>query len=148
MSDPNEILKATWPRVRERHLFPELPHPEFNDGEPSVGLDIKGKKIFISKGFVEGMSPMVDPQVVKSDYQIQVPEAEVDMLQLEAADQARVFVVVAVPQDISRATVNLKGPIVINPNNRMAKQVVLMDERYETKYAFLQALQDQNVGER
>lgn len=56
MSDPNDILKEIWPRVRERHLFPELPAPECAEGEPRVGLDMKGKKISISKEFVEEMS--------------------------------------------------------------------------------------------
>jgi hypothetical protein len=56
MSDPNDILKEIWPRVRKRHLFPELPAPECAEGEPRVGLDMKGKKISISKEFVEEMS--------------------------------------------------------------------------------------------
>jgi hypothetical protein len=50
--------------VRERHLFPELPAPKCAEGEQRVGLDIKGKKISISREFVLEMSQKMEPQEV------------------------------------------------------------------------------------
>jgi hypothetical protein len=64
MQDLNEILKEIWPRVRERHLFPELPAPTCAGGEDRVGLDIKGKQISISRSFVEKMAPALEPREV------------------------------------------------------------------------------------
>lgn len=62
--DLDEILKQVWPRVRKKHLFPELPNPEMGGGESSVGLDIRAKKIFISREFVSEMSPALDTEKV------------------------------------------------------------------------------------
>jgi flagellar assembly factor FliW len=83
---------------------------------------------------------LVDPLVIKPDYRIQVSEHEVETLELDSAEEARIFVVVSVPENLTQATANLKGPVVINPNKNIGKQLVLMDEQYSTKYLFLQSL--------
>jgi hypothetical protein len=52
----DDILRDTWDRVRKRHLFPELPPPRYTQGGSRVALDIKGKRISISRDFVQQMS--------------------------------------------------------------------------------------------
>jgi hypothetical protein len=64
MPDLNDILKKVWPKVKKRHLFPELPAPECADGELRAGLNIIGKKISISKKFVEEMSVVLEPREI------------------------------------------------------------------------------------
>ncbi|MFQ6038976.1 MAG: hypothetical protein ACE5LV_10215, partial [Candidatus Aminicenantales bacterium] len=59
-----EILEKLWPRVRKRHLFPELPGPEWSEGESRVGLEIKNKKITLSKEFTGEMSQRLEPEDV------------------------------------------------------------------------------------
>jgi len=59
--DLNNILDEVWPKVRKRHLYPELPAPKCAEGEERVGLDIKGKKISISDEFVAEMSKVLAP---------------------------------------------------------------------------------------
>lgn len=91
---------------------------------------------------------LVDPLLLKADYQIQVPKEEVRELELEDPKDARVFVIVVVPQDVQQVTANLKGPVVINPKNRRAKQVILMDEQYPTRYPFLVEMQKEELKEK
>jgi hypothetical protein len=64
VQDLDDILKEIWPGVRKRHLFPELPTPKFVQGKEHVALDIKGKRISVSKEFVQGMSQLVEPRKV------------------------------------------------------------------------------------
>ena len=45
-----------------------------------------------------------------------------------------VFSILTLSEDPSQITANLKGPILINTENRLAKQVILMDDRYPVKY--------------
>ncbi|MBU2497692.1 MAG: hypothetical protein KKE57_02215 [Proteobacteria bacterium] len=62
----DETLREVWPRVRKKHLFPELPYPLCAEGEKRVGLDIKEKAISISREFVEGMcQELVEGEVVE-----------------------------------------------------------------------------------
>ncbi len=64
MRDLNEIVNEIWPRVRKKHLFPELPAPTCAEGEERVGLDIRGKRITISRSFVQRMARSLEPQDV------------------------------------------------------------------------------------
>ena len=57
-------LNAIWYRVRKRHLFPELPAPQYAQGESRVGLDIKNKRISISEDFVGQMSEKLNAEKV------------------------------------------------------------------------------------
>jgi hypothetical protein len=50
------LLRQVWTRVREDHLFPELPQPRWTDGEERVALEIKDKRISLSRPFVMKMS--------------------------------------------------------------------------------------------
>ncbi|HNT36247.1 MAG TPA: flagellar assembly protein FliW, partial [bacterium] len=48
--------------------------------------------------------------------------------------EAKVLAIVVVPSDPQQATMNLKGPLVINPSSRHGKQIVLADPRFSTQH--------------
>jgi hypothetical protein len=61
MPSLNEILKDIWPKVRRKHLFPELPVPELAQNTAQVAIDMKCKKICISEEFVADLSRKLEP---------------------------------------------------------------------------------------
>ena len=67
---------------------------------------------------------VIEPLHFMPDYQPDIPSADVELLGLTSPDDAAVYVIVTVfgPR---RASVNLKGPIVINRNTGLGKQVVI-----------------------
>jgi flagellar assembly factor FliW len=67
---------------------------------------------------------VVNPFLVSPDYQPDIPQPDVEFLELHESSDAILLNIVTVhgPQ---RATVNLKGPIVINRHTRIGKQVIL-----------------------
>lgn len=67
---------------------------------------------------------VVNPFLVAPDYQPDLPQADVDFLGIEAPEDAVLLNIVTL-QPAGRATVNLKGPIVINRHTGTGKQVVL-----------------------
>lgn len=67
---------------------------------------------------------VIDPFVAMPDYQPDIPQADVEFLKLKQADDALLLGVVTI-HDEQRATVNLKGPIVINRHTHVAKQVII-----------------------
>lgn len=67
---------------------------------------------------------VIDPFVARPDYQPEIPQADVDFLKLKQPDDALLLAVVTIHDD-QRATVNLKGPIVINRHTHVAKQVII-----------------------
>ena len=62
--------------------------------------------------------------VALPDYQPDIPQADVEFLKLKQADDALLLGVVTIHND-QRATVNLKGPIVVNRHTHVAKQVII-----------------------
>jgi len=61
MEDKEKTLREIWKDVRRKHLFPELPHPIWDEQEERVALDIKDKRISISESFVQELSQFMDP---------------------------------------------------------------------------------------
>lgn len=67
---------------------------------------------------------VVNPFLVAPDYIPDVPQADADFLGIQDPDDALLFNIVTL-HPAGRATVNLKGPIVINRRTGTGKQVVL-----------------------
>lgn len=67
---------------------------------------------------------VVNPFLVAPDYQPDLPQADVDFLGIQDPDDTLLLNIVTL-HSAGRATVNLKGPIVINRQSLVGKQVVL-----------------------
>lgn len=66
---------------------------------------------------------VIEPGYVIENYQPEISEAEVEVIGLKSADDAWVLNIVTVHPD-GQATVNLKGPLLINRRTLAARQVV------------------------
>jgi flagellar assembly factor FliW len=67
---------------------------------------------------------VIDPFLVAPDYQPDIPQSDVEALGLDQVADALLLNIVTV-HGPAHATVNLKGPIVINRRTRTARQVVI-----------------------
>lgn len=77
---------------------------------------------------------VVDPYIVKPDYSIDFDKDLITELKNFDPKNLIAMVIATVPAAISEMSVNLKGPIVINLENKLAKQIVLTDKDYPTRY--------------
>jgi len=67
---------------------------------------------------------VVNPFIAVPDYQPNIPQQDVEFLGLQDENDALLLNIVTL-HGSGRATVNLKGPIVINRRTRIGKQVVI-----------------------
>lgn len=67
---------------------------------------------------------VVNPFLIVPDYQPDLPQADVNFLEIAEPDDAVLLNIVTLHSQ-GRATVNLKGPIVLNRHTLIGKQVVL-----------------------
>ncbi len=51
-------------------------------------------------------------------------------MNLKSLDEALVLTLMVVPQSLSSIRTNLRAPIIYNPEKRIAKQLILYDEKY------------------
>lgn len=93
--------------------------------------------------------PVMEPNAVVPDYNPTVNDELLAPLGELTEDNLYVLVSVTVPKDITKITVNLKGPIVINTDTLLANQIVVEDDvqvRFPI-YEILKAKKEEKAGE-
>lgn len=89
---------------------------------------------------------VVNPFLILKDYDIEIPEEAVDGLNIESIEDVMVLSIVVVPDDISKMTMNLKAPVIINTKNNRGMQVVLDTDRYSVRHYIIEELRRQEVN--
>lgn len=79
---------------------------------------------------------MINPYNFINDYNLSLSEEDFKQLQVDDITNILVYNICVLNDDISKSTANMKCPIVINPQTRNAKQLILEDSSYEFKYPF------------
>lgn len=72
--------------------------------------------------------PVVDPAGICADYNPTVNDELLTPLGQFSEESLFVLVTIRVPSDITRMTINLKGPIIINTDNLRGEQIIVEDE--------------------
>ena len=85
---------------------------------------------------------VVDPFTFFPDYEIMLTKDDCEILECEEFHNLAVFAVVVIPDNPEAMTANLRGPIVINTDNRIARQIVLTDERYSPHQSIIRQIKD------
>lgn len=75
---------------------------------------------------------LVSPFTFVTDYSFEL--SEVDKEELEIAEQVSVFSLVTIHSQANKSTMNLLAPVILNPESRLGKQVVLHQSMYETRH--------------
>ena len=78
--------------------------------------------------------PVINPLVVKEDYNPVVEDELLKGLGEITEENIVILLLLTVPQDAIQMTANLKAPIIINADTRKGAQVVVENEEYEIKY--------------
>jgi flagellar assembly factor FliW len=81
--------------------------------------------------------PLLDPKNFCLDYNPNITKRDLNELMAENPQSLRMYSIVTIQQDARMATANLSGPILVNREKRIGKQLVLLDDRYSTKHRIL-----------
>jgi flagellar assembly factor FliW len=77
---------------------------------------------------------VTDPWGVHPEYAPEISDADAQQLGLTSFEDARVFGILTVPRNPSEITINLRAPVVVNVAQRLAKQVVVLNDQYSTRH--------------
>ena len=80
---------------------------------------------------------VTNPNLFITEYSIDAHRRDLEDIKVTAAEDVIVLVIVTVPTNPEMMTANLKGPILINTINNMAKQLVVDNPEYDIKYRLL-----------
>lgn len=124
--------------------FPELTQfALIYDEEKGKDAGIKFMQSLQEPGFA---MPVMDPLIVKPNYNPKVEEELLKSIGPVREEELLVVVTVTIPGDIKKMTVNLKGPIVINAEKCMACQVIVEGDEYKVKFPVYDILKAERGG--
>ena len=115
----------------------------FNELHRFVLLDDPSDEIFAWLQSCEesGIAfPLLEPELFAANYKVQLTKHDVEVLALKPGGPVRSFAIITIPADPTQMTANLKAPIVINLDNRLARQCVLQDNSLAIREAIFTRL--------
>lgn len=77
--------------------------------------------------------PVAEPWFFKRDYKIVMNDADKHTLRFSEGDPLKTFLILTIPEDMNRMTVNMRAPIILNINQSTGTQAVLQDKTLEVR---------------
>jgi flagellar assembly factor FliW len=125
----------------------------FNDLRRFVLLDDPNDEIFAwlqSCEVAQIAFPVLEPELFAQNYQVSLTKHDLESLSLPVVQgqgpRVRSFSIITIPEDPTQMTANLKAPIVINIEKRIARQIVLQDNNLAIREPIFQKLQTRVVA--
>ena len=91
--------------------------------------------------------PVLDPLIVKPDYDPEVDDELLACVGELNGDNILVLVTATIPSDLTKMSVNLQGPIVINVDEHKACQMIVDGSLYPVKFPVYDILKSGKAGE-
>jgi len=80
---------------------------------------------------------VIRPADFLEDYAPDIPQSDIESVGAASIDELLIFSIVTIPEDPSKMTANLQGPVIINPENRIGRQAISISERYFVRHLIL-----------
>lgn len=90
--------------------------------------------------------PIIEPKIFKPDYVAKLLPADMNSVKLESLNEAKIYSILTIPSNITEMSANLKAPIVINNSKKVAKQIVLQDNKLSVKFEMYKELKSYIVA--
>lgn len=84
--------------------------------------------------------PIIEPKIFKPDYIAKLLPADLNGLELESLQSAKLYSILTIPGNVTEMSANLKAPIVINSAKKIGKQIVLQDSKLSVKHEMYKEL--------
>ena len=125
--------------------FPELKHfTLIHDEEKGKDAGIRYFQSIEEPAFA---MPVMNPLMVCEDYNPQVSEEFLSSLGNISDENIVVLVTVTVPTDLTKMTVNLQGPIIINSDEKKGAQIIVEGGDYPVKFPIYEILKSRKEDE-
>jgi len=88
---------------------------------------------------------LIPPALFRSDYSPGAPSGDLEALgiQDETDENLLVFAIVTIPDDQTRMTANLQGPVLINRSSRQGRQIISNDDRWGVRHVIMDEMKGQ-----
>jgi flagellar assembly factor FliW len=84
--------------------------------------------------------PVIEPKIFKPDYIAKLLPADLNGLELETLQTAKLYSILTIPANVTEMSANLKAPVVVNSAKKVGKQIVLQDSKLSVKHEMYREL--------
>lgn len=84
--------------------------------------------------------PIIEPKIFKTDYIAKLLPADLNGLELDSLQSAKLYSILTIPANVTEMSANLKAPIVINSSKKIGKQIVLQESKLSVKHEMYKEL--------
>jgi len=77
---------------------------------------------------------IINPFDFYQQYEVKLPDATIQKLAVEDPTQVAIYNILTVQSPFEKTTANLQAPLIVNLENKKAKQLILNDSAYKTKH--------------
>ena len=84
--------------------------------------------------------PIIEPKMFKPDYIAKLLPADLNGLDLDSLQSAKLYSILTIPANVTEMSANLKAPVVINSAKKIGKQIVLQDSKLSVKHEMYKEL--------
>lgn len=88
-----------------------------------------------------------DPWFFFKDYNFEVSDEDQNELEIEKVDDIIALAIVTIPTEITKTTLNLVSPLIINMKKMIGKQIVLYNSSYKTKHNIILKIEIEDRNE-
>ncbi|NLG89106.1 MAG: flagellar assembly protein FliW [Clostridiaceae bacterium] len=81
---------------------------------------------------------VTDPFAINDNYYVDADDDEIKIIEAKDPERILTLAIVTVPNDITKMSVNLKAPILINMDNNKGMQVIMKNETFPVKYYIME----------
>ncbi|MDV2684290.1 flagellar assembly protein FliW [Alkalihalophilus lindianensis] len=123
---------------KERIIHFEKGIPAFESEQTFVLLPFEeGTPFYVlqSTTTVEVAFIVINPFQFVPDYQVKLPDATIEQLEITSEEEVATFIMLTVHEPFQETTANLQAPVIINATKQKGKQLLLSNSEYETKHA-------------
>jgi flagellar assembly factor FliW len=83
---------------------------------------------------------LINPRIFRPDYQLRVDEEELKEIDIQSPEDTLDFTIVTIPENASKMTANLQGPIIINRRTRVGRQSISLDPGCKVRHSIMSEL--------
>ncbi len=83
---------------------------------------------------------LLNPYDLRSDYVLDVSDDDLEAIGYEDEQDILAFAIVTIPEDESRISANLQGPVIVNRVRRLGKQAISLNPQWQIKHYILDEL--------
>lgn len=84
------------------------------------------------------------PDAFMPQYQLLLSDADKSTLGVQSESELICYIVCVIPEDMRKITVNLKGPIAVNPKTLQGRQAISMVEHYAVRHPLFDPQKDKS----